>query len=80
MLCQSAIYISKNLVFHDRAKHIKVDCLFTRDKVLEGPLLLTYFPTQHQLADVFTMTVPSPQLVPKLGLVDCGRGKGGYWK
>lgn len=31
---QSAIYIAKNLMFHDRTKHIEVDCHFTRDKVL----------------------------------------------
>lgn len=33
---QSTIHIPKNLVFHDRTKHIEVDCHLTRDKVLEG--------------------------------------------
>lgn len=35
---QSAIPIAKNLIFHERTKHIEVDCHFTRDKVLEGLL------------------------------------------
>lgn len=57
---QSTIYIINNHVFHERTKHIKVDCYFTRDKVLEALLQLTYLPTKHQLADIFTKSVPSP--------------------
>lgn len=30
---QSAIYIGKKSMFHERTKHVEVDCHFTRDKV-----------------------------------------------
>ena len=41
---QSALHIARNPVFHGRTKHIEVDRHFTRDKVMEGLLQLSYLP------------------------------------
>lgn len=67
----SALHIAQNPVFHVRTKHLEIDYHFTRDKVMEGLLQLTYFPTSSQLADIFTKILPSAQLrhlLTKLGV------------
>lgn len=69
----SAIYIANNPVYHDRTKHIEIDCYFTREKVLEGLLQQSYLPTKHQLADALTKMLPStklPELLCKLGMTN----------
>ena len=51
---QSAIAIARNPEFHDRTKHIDVRYHFLRQKVENEEILLTYLPTDNQIADVLT--------------------------
>jgi len=80
---QSAIHIARNPNFHERTKHIEVNCHFTRDKVMEGLLQLTYLPTHSQLADVLTKILPSQQhwtLLHKLRMLpQHPKLEGGCW-
>ncbi|XP_069148329.1 secreted RxLR effector protein 161-like [Solanum lycopersicum] len=50
----SAIYMAKNPVQYKRTKHIDIQHHFLRDNVEKGFIIMTFFATEDQIADIFT--------------------------
>ncbi|KAJ4768963.1 Retroelement pol polyprotein-like [Rhynchospora pubera] len=54
---QAALHIATNPVFHERTKHIELDCHFVRDQIKTGCVVTKYVRSSEQLADIFTKSI-----------------------
>ena len=68
-----AVYLAQNPTFHERSKHIELDCHVVREKINSKLIHLLLVSSASQLADIFTKSLHSTSfqsILSKLQLCD----------
>ena len=54
---QTTMYIAKNPIYHERTKHMELDCHTVRERIQKREINTAFIKSQQQIDDIFTKSL-----------------------